>query len=939
MKKKQLFSVLVVMALVLSFSLTAFAVSEYTARTDLNEYDGYFTVMDAKATKNTDGTYRADVTTYITSKVNASSLSVMAGSSTILKLEPSVFTADPAYATEADFNQNASMGNSYRKVGLPGLAGDLSFKNSWVNLDLEYDDVNFDTAGNQRYENVATFEKMTAEPGDKFKVSTTEWIDESQNNLPGVQFYSYKDGSEHMMNVVDVDKYAGYIYIPMTVSYNLSAATAGTAPADQTQYADDVFATPAKPDDLKKTDAKAMGWTDDPDAADTVYTDSDAAEYPEVIPFGGDYSLDDTNYDGGDVTLYVVWLEDKNNDDVEDEAQVTVTYNIVNGKWIDGNNEVATITATLNLMKDGKIDKTGEAKLGDSIPTNINPDDTFTTAGEWTDAKAPTTVITIDADTAITADTTYTLTLTKVVYKDNANGEFTPDPVPTAIPVAGDTLADAAGNNYIVDRVEGPVNGVTTVYCDKDNIGGPNGPDGKPDKFQLTVTYKVVGGTWIGTNPASDTVEVVLDKLVGTEPNENGTARLNQNGAKVYAIADAEADDRHSKDEYSWSEEEPKAATIVDGDVTYTLTLKEVAKYVFYDESEGRGANQRVKVEVADDEVPANPEAGTKVEATNGKTYAVTEVSDEKENGSFIVYVLPDGDPNDPENQPDGIPDKYQKDVTLKVANGTWADGSEGEKTYKVELKDPATDKWAEDGEGTIDPFPTGMIPEVDNLTGEWDNADLPKVKGNNAETFTYTFTGEDIEITDPEDPTKPLADVIKIRRWDGTPRNEPATYEKTVEFALAIDDEKIANSNIVADIMNSAKYAAFDPATKEFGEPTDTTDKLGMDINLSGKVTFTAKFSGITKVILSYAGMEHEFIIITPGDVNLNGELDSQDWQWTADYVFGERSELPDYSYTFNGKPYDFLTLMMDMDRNELDTQVTYVDAHTIIKLTANNF
>ena len=140
---------------------------------------------------------------------------------------------------------------------------------------------------------------------------------------------------------------------------------------------------------------------------------------------------------------------------------------------------------------------------------------------------------------------------------------------------------------------------------------------------------------------------------------------------------------------------------------------------------------------------------------------------------------------------------------------------------------------------------------------------------------------------------------------------------------------------------MKGAKYAEFDPATKEFGEAKDATNKLEFDISTSGKVTFTAKFSGITKVMLSYAGMEHEFIVITPGDVNLNGELDDQDWGWVAGFRSGKTNGLPTYEATVNGNTYSgLLGLMMDMDSTNVEEQsITFDDALTIANLQRGKF
>ena len=82
---------------------------------------------------------------------------------------------------------------------------------------------------------------------------------------------------------------------------------------------------------------------------------------------------------------------------------------------------------------------------------------------------------------------------------------------------------------------------------------------------------------------------------------------------------------------------------------------------------------------------------------------------------------------------------EYYKDVTFRVVNGTWADGTTADKTVKVELKDE-NGNWSETGTGTVE-IPTGMIASEGYEGGAWDVEPSTTVTGTEAVTYTYTFT------------------------------------------------------------------------------------------------------------------------------------------------------------------------------------------------------
>ena len=89
----------------------------------------------------------------------------------------------------------------------------------------------------------------------------------------------------------------------------------------------------------------------------------------------------------------------------------------------------------------------------------------------------------------------------------------------------------------------------------------------------------------------------------------------------------------------------------------------------------------------------------------------------------------------------DEVPDKYQKQVTFKVVNGTWEDGTTDDIVTYVELKGE-DGKWNETGSGTLT-APTGMVANEGFINGKWDKEVPATVFGTAAETYTYTFEAQ----------------------------------------------------------------------------------------------------------------------------------------------------------------------------------------------------
>lgn len=89
----------------------------------------------------------------------------------------------------------------------------------------------------------------------------------------------------------------------------------------------------------------------------------------------------------------------------------------------------------------------------------------------------------------------------------------------------------------------------------------------------------------------------------------------------------------------------------------------------------------------------------------------------------------------------DEIADKYQKMITFKIVNGTWADTTDADIVKVVTLKD-AQDKPAADGTADISAIiPTDMKPDSGYGKGQWDVTPPAAVSGTDPVTYTYAYT------------------------------------------------------------------------------------------------------------------------------------------------------------------------------------------------------
>lgn len=172
-------------------------------------------------------------------------------------------------------------------------------------------------------------------------------------------------------------------------------------------------------------------------------------------------------------------------------------------------------------------------------------------------------------------------------------------------------IIDKGETQYVFNQIKsGSLSGTVTVPV---NITAEylldSDKDGAPDKYEATVTYKVVNGTWDGRDKADKTANFILktfDKNNNTWVNANPTLDKSTNGVNIPTGMQPDAD--HIADGASWNTT-ISASTEVTGDATYTYTFGTTA-------TTGLRVNKTLKVNGID-------YVAGKVEAGNELTYTI----------------------------------------------------------------------------------------------------------------------------------------------------------------------------------------------------------------------------------------------------------------------------------------------------------------------------
>ncbi len=483
---------------------------------------------------------------------------------------------------------------------------------------------------------------------------------------------------------------------------------------------------------------------------------------PSIVKDNVTYAFDDpatTDVLSGvaaDVTVKLYYATDENGggdngeepDNIPDKYQKKVIFKVVNGTWSDDTTDDIVVYVTL-LNDAGEYDENGSAVVDTIVPTGMKANEGFKN-GEW-DEVFPVTVTGTD-------DVTYTHTFqrstTPIIpgdvvnyivehYKANADGTYPTDPTDREIKGGkiGDTVTaePKTYEGYTLNLLaEGTVESGTLVkilnmgdivvlklYYDVDeNGGGDNGedPDDIPDKYQKKVIFKVVNGTWSDDTTGAIVVYVTLLNDAG-EYDENGSAVVD-----TIVPTGMKANEGFKNGE--WDEVFPVIVTGTD-DVTYTHTFQrsttpiipgDVVNYIvehYKANADGTyptdPTDREIKGGKIGDTVTAVPktyEGYTLNLLAEGTVESGTLVKIENMGDIVVLKLFYDIDENgggENGEDPDDIPDKYQKKVIFKVVNGTWSDDTTDAIVVYVTLLNDAGE-YDENGSAVVDTIvPTGM--------------------------------------------------------------------------------------------------------------------------------------------------------------------------------------------------------------------------------------
>ena len=373
---------------------------------------------------------------------------------------------------------------------------------------------------------------------------------------------------------------------------------------------------------------------------------------------------------------------------------------------------------------------------------------------------------------------------------------------------------DKSGADYVLDKITGSddtisdnvaLNEIHVYYLsdtlvDKDADTQTDGVgDGIPDIYQAVVTYAVVNGTWQGK------ADTTLSYVFTLYEKVSGVWRKLTPPVLDSTIPTGNVNDGFATPG-SWSPVEPTAATQVHGNADYTLAYtnadthaitvtvvngsvsvdsisKEEKNFVLTvkdDNYSSTDVDQTVLTFTADAGHMLYSVTVDGVDASLiGNTHTFTH---EKDHSIAVVFekdVLgEDLDSDGNWDEPDGIPDKYQKRINYRIVNGTWNGIDKTDKHIYVTLK--TGDAYDVNGTAALtDPYPSTKRPAagyVANGSGWMDNAEhsisFPlTVRGLQEETFIYSYNEK-----------QKVTITIAVEGGDSTPKPSVTEYEYTTD-------------------------------------------------------------------------------------------------------------------------------------------------------------
>ena len=361
---------------------------------------------------------------------------------------------------------------------------------------------------------------------------------------------------------------------------------------------------------------------------------------------------------------------DENKDVVPDIYQVKVTYSAVNGT-IDSAH--AGKIHYVTLFKDGKWATKEDGGIGtltaDQIATATAANGYAQNSLNWT-PKTPTTSLKLNSDTEFKATFSkdYFKYRVEYYYDGNLGTTDNKDAVEfeKEVSVTPKKSVEYENKTYALDKTENnPLKITSNVEKNVIRVyyGLDENKDVVPDDYQAIVTYKAVNGI-VGF----DKVYVTLFNNEG-EWAKDGVGQLTKEQIptttpnKGYHFV-------------NWTPATPVEGTKITRNGTTTFTANHAintysATVNYIDEDSGKEIAPATPV--ADIEHDKELDGNTYAKAIDGYAFTQAEkVTITQDNMAVNVYYSVDvvgTDPNNPD-QPDGIPDKYQAEVTFAAVNG-----------------------------------------------------------------------------------------------------------------------------------------------------------------------------------------------------------------------------------------------------------------------------
>ena len=486
----------------------------------------------------------------------------------------------------------------------------------------------------------------------------------------------------------------------------------------------------------------------------------------ENVPFGT-YTVEEQNADVNgyeltptvpetfefDATNTTLALTNKYN------KQITVTFQVDGGTWDGGGAAPKQHTLTLS--------DSGQAALGDIIPTGMQPDDDHKSFGAW-DAE-------FDASTLLTEDTVYTYTF---------------DPKPTAAQVTvtktfvglpeGVTPV-ASGEQSFVISVQGGNNTYECTLENADSVVKNN--DGNAvytwtlevpfDSYAVSEENEEITGYRL-------TASTVTPDSFTVDRDDNPTQSVDLTNSyattpvRFYlhdAAFDSITDTRYAKDVFSnpaWLAVFPGYAYLTSSNTEQIPDAEHIGEQVALGEGEtwqswlaanvGTVDETALKIAALKANGTLENDADDELAAAEAAKYDL--VYEEITNNSDVLYEFDNESgeytPTEPNQASFHVhvklvekttPGEDKITVTFRVENGTWWDGGNADKTVELTLVDGKAKLVATD-------IPVNMKPDTGYADGAWDVEPSTTTELTEDTTYTYRFAqeqpGEDTVIEIP---------------------------------------------------------------------------------------------------------------------------------------------------------------------------------------------